>query len=459
MRVRLLGTGSADGWPNPFCDCTSCAEERAAGRARASTSVAIDDALLVDFGPNTAIAARRAGISFAQVSHILVTHGHADHLAPEFLLWRSWIDALDTLHIWGPEAALGACRPWLAPDAPVVLHPVAAGDTFTVQTAQHRYAIRALASSHGTGNGDVHADEALLYDITRDDDTRLLYATDTAEFAAQTLARLSDRAFDIIMIEETFGHVVEHGTGHHDIPALARTMESLRAINACTETTQSIAIHLSHHNPPSDELARVLRPLGVRIVDDGTVIDSRGPRPVRHLVTGGARSGKSHFAESLVADAQEVAYVATGGARPDDREWQERVSAHRARRPQHWRTIETTDLATTLRDAPAQSSVLVDCLTLWLTAVIDRADGWAHPDRISASVEFAVDELLDALEACEADVVLVTNEVGMGIVPETVAGRRFRDELGRTNTRVADVCHEVTFVVAGRPLSLPKGTT
>lgn len=459
MRLSLLGTGSADGWPNPFCTCASCDAERSAGRSRTSTSALIDDVVLVDVGPGTAQAIRNAGRTLAEVEHVLITHGHADHLAPEFLLWRSWIHGLGTLHLWGPAHALESARHWAGPHDPVEFHVIAPLDAVTLKTHKGTMQVRALASAHGTGNGDPFANEALIYDITASDDTRLLYATDTAPLSGETIAALSDRRFAVALLEETFGHVHDHGTGHHDLGTFATTLEQLRDVNAITDDTDVVAIHLSHHNPPGPQLATDLAPLNARIVDDGTVIDTGATSGSSHLVIGGARSGKSTFAESLAATRAHVVYVATGGDRPGDDEWQARVALHRTRRPSHWRTIETSDVSGQLQQAAVGECVIVDCLSLWLTSVLDAANAWQEDQSTRqhaiATAHQAIDHLVQAVETCPADVIVVTNEVGMGVVPGTTAGRLFRDLLGIANARVATACTEVTLVVAGRTLPLP----
>jgi adenosylcobinamide kinase/adenosylcobinamide-phosphate guanylyltransferase len=173
------------------------------------------------------------------------------------------------------------------------------------------------------------------------------------------------------------------------------------------------------------------------------------------LVTGGVRSGKSFHAESLLVGESQVTYVAPGRpADPDlDPEWAARVATHQARRPGHWTTIETHDIADAI--AKADGAVLVDCLGTWLTAVIDELDGW---DAVQDEWQPILLERLDA--ACEAIavhdglVVAVTNEVGLGVVPEHRSGRVFRDLLGITNQRVAAECDDVLLVVAGRVLRL-----
>jgi len=173
------------------------------------------------------------------------------------------------------------------------------------------------------------------------------------------------------------------------------------------------------------------------------------------LVTGGVRSGKSFHAESLLVAEPHVTYVAPGPEADVDAdpEWAARVAIHRARRPDHWDTIETHDLAAAVRGA--EGAVLIDCLGTWLTSVIDELDGW---DQLRDDWEpVLLDRLADTVEAISehtGTVVAVTNEVGMSVVPEHRSGRVFRDLLGIVNQRVAQECDDVLLVVAGRTLRL-----
>jgi adenosylcobinamide kinase/adenosylcobinamide-phosphate guanylyltransferase len=173
----------------------------------------------------------------------------------------------------------------------------------------------------------------------------------------------------------------------------------------------------------------------------------------RTLVLGGARSGKSTEAERRFADRVNVVYVAT--ARPDatDEEWTERIEKHRARRPASWSTLETTEVPVVLRAARPDEPVLVDCLTLWATAVLDEG-GWESGAWSEDLVDARIADLVAALRDTRADVVLVSNEVGQGVVPATTSGRRFRDVLGRVNLEVARECDEVLFMTAGLPTIL-----
>jgi adenosylcobinamide kinase/adenosylcobinamide-phosphate guanylyltransferase len=175
---------------------------------------------------------------------------------------------------------------------------------------------------------------------------------------------------------------------------------------------------------------------------------------VRTLVLGGIRSGKSQWAERAIAEStvagQPARYLATGAAPDGDAEWSARIAAHRARRPSHWSTVETVDVPTQLRSAAA-SPTLVDDIGGWLTAVMDRRDAWT-----TGSVITDIDELIDAVGAFGSPLALVSPEVGLTVVPPTAAGRRFADELGGLNQRLAGLCDRVVLVVAGQPLTVKE---
>lgn len=167
---------------------------------------------------------------------------------------------------------------------------------------------------------------------------------------------------------------------------------------------------------------------------------------MRELVIGGARSGKSAYAERAALDsALPVVYLATAQAL--DAEMAQRIAHHRARRPAGWRSVEEpVALADALaREAAPEACVLVDCLTLWLTNVL------------LAGREAEVGRFLAALPTLPGRIILVSNEVGWSIVPENALARRFRDEQGRLNQRVAALAERVTLVAAGLPLVLKQG--
>ncbi|TCO48046.1 bifunctional adenosylcobinamide kinase/adenosylcobinamide-phosphate guanylyltransferase [Actinocrispum wychmicini] len=171
----------------------------------------------------------------------------------------------------------------------------------------------------------------------------------------------------------------------------------------------------------------------------------------RTLVLGGARSGKSAHAEGLLPADDDVTYVATGRRDPDDPEWTARIDAHIARRPYTWRTVEATrELADVVR--AARGPTLVDDVATWLTGVMDAAGAWAGAGLDLVRREGAF--LVEAVAATEARIVLVSAEVGLGVVPPTRSGRLFRDELGALNAALAQRCDEVLLLVAGIPLRL-----
>ncbi|SFC71683.1 bifunctional adenosylcobinamide kinase/adenosylcobinamide-phosphate guanylyltransferase [Streptomyces aidingensis] len=410
MDVTLLGTGGPAGFPRADCPCAACARALGA-EARAATSVLVDGVLLLDLTPGAALSAARAGHSLHRVQQVLLTHPHD-----------------------GPAMAA-------PPELPAPVR-VPDGRELTLLSG-HR--VRAVAlDSPGTG-----------YAVTGPDGGRLLYLP-----PGGTPAGLGepDHTFDLCLLDLT---------GRPE--ALAR----LRAAGAVTWATGIVAVHLEHTVPPGAELHRRVTAAGARAVPDGTTLHAgeaaRAPRelpetaeapevPRRTLVLGGARSGKSAEAERRLATFPEVVYVATGGGRPGDPEWAERVSAHRERRPAHWTTTETCELAPLL--AAEGPPLLIDCLALWLTDAMDRAGAWDEeawrsgaPQRELAG---RVAGLAGALRRTRRTVVAVSNETGSGVVPATASGRRFRDELGRLNAAVAAECEHVLLTVAGTAVVLRR---
>lgn len=174
----------------------------------------------------------------------------------------------------------------------------------------------------------------------------------------------------------------------------------------------------------------------------------RRRRPRSVLVLGGARSGKSRFAEELFRGANRVTYVACGPSPgEDDPDWAARVAAHRARRPASWDTVETRELADLL--ATPGAPALIDCLGTWLSGVMDECGVWSGDAGADQRLAARVDGLVAAWSRPARRTVAVTNEVGSGIVPATVSGRRFRDELGSVNARMAAAAGQVWLVTAG----------
>lgn len=422
----MLGSGAADGWPNPWCACPSCTAARAQGVIRGQTCALIGTDVLVDPGPVVGVLAGQQGVSLGDVRLALVTHGHVDHHYPQAWVWRVWAQAPGRLTVVAPPTVLADAQHQLADCDVVEARP---GDVLTL----FGHTVRPLRAEH--------PDDAVLYDITGPDGGRLLYATDTGVLPDETVEATRGRAFDIVLLELAGTPIPSHLTLETWPDQVAR----LREVGAVVDTTQVVAVHVGHHNPPPDELDRRLAELGARAARDGQVIDTARGRTV--LVLGGQSSGKSAYAESLLTGP--VTYVATAPTRADDPDWQRRVAVHAARRPADWTTLETADVAGVLRDATGP--VLVDDLGLWLTRVLD--DHWDSPEARTVFDE-ALAELLDAWSTTSAHVVLVSPEVGSGVVPATRSGRMFADLLGRATTALAQWSDEVVQVVAGQPRRL-----
>ena len=182
---------------------------------------------------------------------------------------------------------------------------------------------------------------------------------------------------------------------------------------------------------------------------------------MRTLVLGGIRSGKSRWAEEAItkslAPGQPVRYLASGPAGQADAAWTNRVAQHRNRRPAHWSTVETDDITSELRHSP-HTPTLIDDLGAWLTGTIDRHRAWDNESG-AAPVQQTIDEMLAAVGAFPATLVLVSPEVGLTVVPPTASGRRFADELGSLNQGIAALCDQVVLVVAGQPLPIKASKT
>ncbi|MFI2614036.1 bifunctional adenosylcobinamide kinase/adenosylcobinamide-phosphate guanylyltransferase [Streptomyces sp. NPDC018584] len=412
MELTLLGTGAPEGLPLPGCPCAACATALD-DAARAATALLVDGVLLLDLTPGAAFAAARAGHSLGGVRQVLLSHPHD-----------------------GPAVEVPAGLPQPG--------RVADGRELALLTG-HR--VRAVALD-APGSG---------YEVTGPDGERLLYLPPGG--APAGLADGDGNGFGLGFTGAHGGRaayemVLADVLGRPD--GLAR----LRAAGAVGPTTDVVAVHIGHEVPPGAELTRRLAAAGARAVPDGTTLvvgayENVPDVPRRTLVLGGARSGKSVEAERRLEAFPEVLYVATGGTRNGDAEWADRVSLHRERRPGSWRTAETCDLVPLLADDGPP--LLIDCLSLWLTHVMDEVNAWDDAEWAGGGerrLRGRVAELADAVRATRRTVVAVSNEVGSGIVPATASGRRYRDELGRLNAAFAAECEHVLLVVAGQALAL-----
>lgn len=176
------------------------------------------------------------------------------------------------------------------------------------------------------------------------------------------------------------------------------------------------------------------------------------------FVTGGARSGKSHFAEHLAAQTgSPVVYIATMEALDD--EVRARIARHRHTRPETWTTVESPlDIVEAVRNAPADACVLIDCLSLWVSnRLLTLGESMTQDalDTLESALERDIESLHALAAARNAPLILVTNEVGSGLVSEHALGRAYRDLLGRVNQRASSLATHAWLLVSGRGLLLP----
>ncbi|MFG1875922.1 bifunctional adenosylcobinamide kinase/adenosylcobinamide-phosphate guanylyltransferase [Sphaerisporangium sp. NPDC049003] len=295
------------------------------------------------------------------------------------------------------------------------------------------------------------------YAMSGPDRGRVLHAVSPDDHCGSPSPSWAEEAYDLVLID-----LLDH----------PERLGDLRRRGLVTARTHVVAVHLDHRLPSEAELDRRLSYWGAQMVDDGTILDTRLPAPARALaprrvlVLGGARSGKSAEAEMRLIAEPDVTYVATGPTGGRDADWLARVRAHRLRRPPYWTTIETTELEALLRSETGP--LLVDGIGTWLAAVFDGCGAWGDPayDRPRGrkpgrfgtaldAVAARCDDLVAAWRQTRAQVVAVSDEVGLSVVPATASGRVFRDALGRLNQRLAAESEEAVLVVAGRVVPLP----
>ena len=409
MHVLVEGSGGAAGWPQPGCRCASCLSQEA---KRARSTIVIDGLVRLTAGETGGGRAEGADAEGADA-------GGADAEGP-------------------------------------------AG-----------YLVREVANPR-------HRGEPGGWDVTGPDGGRLLYP---ARPGAVPVPPEGSAAYDIAFL---------------DLVGEPAQLGLLRARGLITAATVTAVAFADHRVSGEGELRRRCGFWQAELPGDGDTVrpvrseekrsDVSRRMPWRVLVLGGARSGKSEQAELRLAGEPDVTYVATGptgaggptgsggaigsggatgsggsagsegsagsGGKAGDAEWAARVAAHRARRPAWWRTAETTDLAGVL--AGARGALLIDGIGTWLAAVMDEYGAWDGPADSAARLAARIAGLVGAWRQTAAYVVAVSDETGLGVVPETPAGRLFRDELGRLNQVLAAESEEAELVVAGRVMPLAR---
>lgn len=273
MRVHLLGTGAAEGWPAPFCLCPACEEARLRGgpNIRGRSGALVDDDLKIDFGPDTVAQLQRAGRHLAKLRTILFTHQHSDHLVPTELQWMdrpfTVTPADQPIAIHGNAEVIRLIR--RAADEGrfqnrFTLQEFAPGDRFVTAAGDEVAALRA-----------DHVPGSCVLRIRRKGDGKVLfYGHDSGLFPAATLDALGEGPpLDVALFDCTSGGCHTSNNGHMDLQGVARMVEELRRRGAITPTTRTIATHFSHNGKLlHEELVRALLPHGIEAAYDGMMV-------------------------------------------------------------------------------------------------------------------------------------------------------------------------------------------
>src|SRR5450755_2944504 len=430
MYVQVHGSGGPRGWPEPGCRCASCQRARSAGPGRGPFCVVVDGALRLE-GPHAAtltgdLLTRDSLTGDSLTGDSLTGELTGDSLTGDSLTGEGPVPeetAGAAIELGGYQVArLAGAWDVTAPDGRRLLCADGQGTAPAVPPGTPRYDVALL---------DLLGDPAQLGRLRSQgavtSGTVLAVAFADHRVASERELRRRGRIWRVAVPRDgdTFRAAAPGaapGPGAAPEPAAAR----------------------GHEAAPDHEGA-----LGRRRLAGGG-----RPGPYRVLVLGGARSGKSAEAEMRVAAEPAVTYVATAppALAGDDPEWATRIAAHRARRAPWWRTLETTDLPGALRQA--SGAVLVDSMTAWLAAMMDECGAWDGAAGADSRLDQRISELAGVWRQASAYVVAVSDETGLGIVPETSAGRLFRDKLGQLNQLLAAESDELVLVVAGREMTV-----
>ena len=272
MKLLLLGTAAAEGWPAPFCDCDACSEARRRGgpNLRSRSGALVDDALKIDYNADTVLHMQRAGRSLAKVRTLLFTHQHSDHIIPPELQWASGVFTRtpppEPIAVYGNEEVVGMLQKAFADPLKSnldlhVLQPLA---PVTTPAGEE---VLPLPADHAPG--------ALLLRITRGGKT-LFYGHDSGLYPEETLAALGDGPkLDIALLDCTSGGQETRNRGHMDVRGVVQMVDELRRRGAITDTTRVIATHFSHNGGLlHEELVRRFVPHGIEVAYDGMVVDA-----------------------------------------------------------------------------------------------------------------------------------------------------------------------------------------
>lgn len=262
MKVQLLGTAAADGWPNPFCTCLSCEDSRLNGVIRSQSSALIDERLLIECGPELPRNAERHRVLLEEIEHLVVTHGHWDHCSGIPLLIRQWAKVDAPLNVIAPSLTLRSLQQWVSSDSQVEwiealpFRPIALGE----------YVVVPLLANHESFG------EAGILPLITDGDSYVLWATDTGPLPDETIRALSTHPLDLIFLDETWGELSGPHSDHLNLNSFGETISQLKNCGAITGKTHISPIHMSHRNPPTQILREKIRQMGAKLPFDGDVI-------------------------------------------------------------------------------------------------------------------------------------------------------------------------------------------
>jgi phosphoribosyl 1,2-cyclic phosphate phosphodiesterase len=271
MRVHILGTAAAEGWPAVFCGCDTCRRARAAGGKdlRTRSSVQIDDDYKIDLPPDTFHHILRHNLDLSALKYLFVTHTHTDHFARhelEFIL-PGFSHGLSNgpLRIWGNEAVVERLQ-WLArrPDAPVTVSPA---EPFVPITADHLTFTPILAE---------HAPpEQCLNYVVNSETAAVLYACDTGMYGKTTMEHLAAYRFDLMIVECTFGDTNHRPIHHMTFAGVLQLRDRLAKAHAVDSRTEIVITHFSHNmGRLHDEMVSIAAPEGVIVAYDGMTLET-----------------------------------------------------------------------------------------------------------------------------------------------------------------------------------------
>jgi len=269
VRLLFLGTGAAEAYPALFCECANCEKARSLGgrNLRLRSALLINEDLLLDAGPDLTASAMRYGLRLSRVRILLFTHSHNDHFNPHNLIWRASENRstpLPLMKVFGPPNIIKILSDFpdldLA-DACVSLAAVTPYSTW----CERGYCFHSYPARHGKREMG-----SMFYSVD-DGHHHVLYATDTGPWGEEVWRAISKYRFSVVILDETMGNAPSGG-GHHNLISFPETYHRFQELGLLVDGALFIAHHISHDNPPHDQLVEILGPEGITVAYDGLEI-------------------------------------------------------------------------------------------------------------------------------------------------------------------------------------------